>query len=237
MTTVGQLRSLRAHPKALPVRQLTPRSTNVVASARSSGSRKKPTSREVVPPLDLGSILILVISNTNIAGASEGCHACALRDAIIAGLREEDINLIVAIGHDQDPVAFTPQPAKAYIERYSPHSLLLPHCDAFVTHAGFSSVMAGLEQGLPLAGDQPSNAPRCSDLGAARVIDPDERTPEAFRAAVREVLGNPRYRENAARLQQEIQLLPGPEFAVHLLEKLVQDGCPIMNGSQSMTRA
>jgi hypothetical protein len=57
------------------------------------------------------------------------------------------------------------------------------------------------------------------------------------RAAVREVLSNPRYRENAARLQQEIQLLPGPEFAVQLLEKLARDGCPIMNCSQSMTRA
>jgi UDP:flavonoid glycosyltransferase YjiC (YdhE family) len=108
-----------------------------------------------------------------------------------------------------------------------------------VTHAGFSSVMAGLEQGLPmvavpLAGDQPSNARRCSDLGVARVIGPDERTPKAFRAAVREVLHNPRYRENAARLRQEIQLLPGPENAVQLLERLVREGRPIMNSSESM---
>jgi MGT family glycosyltransferase len=159
--------------------------------------------------------------------------------AIIAGLREEDINLIVAVGRDQDPAAFGPQPANVYIERYIPHSLLLPHCDAFVTHAGFSSVMAGLEQGLPmvatpLAGDQPSNAQRCSTLGVARIIGPDERTPEAFRSAVREVLGNPRYRENAARLQQEIQLLPGPEYAVRLLERLVREGRPIISGSQSV---
>src|SRR5215467_1536834 len=161
--------------------------------------------------------------------------------AIIAGLREEDINLVVAVGRDQDPAAFGPQPANVYIERYIPHSLLLPHCEAMVTHAGFSSVMAGLEQGLPmvavpLAGDQPSNAQRCCELGVARVIGPDQRTPEAFRAAVRDVLHNPGYRENAARLRQEIQLLPGPEKAVQLLEKLVREGRPIMNSSESMKR-
>jgi MGT family glycosyltransferase len=161
--------------------------------------------------------------------------------AIIAGLRDEDINLVVAVGRDQDPAAFGPQPANVYIERYIPHYLLLPHCEAMVTHAGFSSVMAGLEQGLPmvavpLAGDQPSNAQRCSDLGVARVIGPDERTPEAFRAAVRDVLHNPGYRENAARLRQEIQLLPGPEKAVQLLERLVREGRPIMNSSESMKR-
>jgi hypothetical protein len=162
--------------------------------------------------------------------------------AIIAGLREEDINLVLAVGGDQDPAAFGPQPANVYIERYIPHSLLLPQCDAFVTHAGFSSVMAGLEQGLPmvatpLAGDQPSNARRCSDLGVARVIGPDERTPEVFRAAVRDVLRNPKYRENAARLRQEIQLLPGPEYAVQLLERVVREGRPIMSNSQSVKRA
>jgi UDP:flavonoid glycosyltransferase YjiC (YdhE family) len=99
--------------------------------------------------------------------------------------------------------------------------------------------MAGLEQGLPmvavpLAGDQPSNAQRCCELGVARVIGPDQRTPEAFRRAVREVLRNPAYRENAARLRQEIQLLPGPENAVQLLERLVRGGRPIMNSSESM---
>jgi MGT family glycosyltransferase len=151
--------------------------------------------------------------------------------AIIAGLREEDINLVVAIGGGQDPAAFGPQPANVYIERYIPHSLLLPRCNAFVTHAGFSSVMAGLEQGLPmvatpLAGDQPSNALRCSVLGVARIVGHDERTPEAFRAAVREVLRNPTFRENAARVRQEIQLLPGPEYGVLLLERLVREERP-----------
>jgi UDP:flavonoid glycosyltransferase YjiC (YdhE family) len=41
-----------------------------------------------------------------------------------------------------------------------------------------------------------------------------------IREAVREVLGNPRYRERAERLREEMQRLSGPEYAVALLEKL-----------------
>jgi MGT family glycosyltransferase len=163
--------------------------------------------------------------------------------AIIEGLREEEINLVVAVGRDQDPASFGRQPSNVFIERYIPHSLLLPHCHAVVTHAGFSSVMACLEQGLPMVaiplagGDQPGNAQRCSALGVARVISPGERTPEAIREAVREVLHNPRYGKNARRVRQEMQSMPPPDFAVHLLEKLMRDGCPIINGSQSMAWA
>ena len=77
---------------------------------------------------------------------------------------------------------------------------------------------------IPLAGgDQAGNAERCAALGVARVVPADQRTPEVIRAAVRDVLGDPRYRENASRLQEQIQALPGPEHAVGLLEQLPVD--------------
>jgi MGT family glycosyltransferase len=155
--------------------------------------------------------------------------------AILEGLRDEEINLILAVGRDQDPAAFGPQPSNVYIERYIPHTLLLPHCDAVVTHAGFSSVMACFEEGLPMVaiplagGDQAGNARRCAALGVARVVAPDERTPQAIRESVLDVLRNPRYRENAEHLRQEIQALPGPEHAVELLERLALERAPISN--------
>jgi len=45
--------------------------------------------------------------------------------------------------------------------------------------------------------------------------------PEAVRAAVRQVLADPSYREAARRVQAEIASLPGPERGVTLLEQLV----------------
>ncbi len=74
---------------------------------------------------------------------------------------------------------------------------------------------------IPLAGgDQVGNAARCATLGVARVVAADQRTPEVIRAAVRDVLGDARYRENAGRLQAEMRALPGPDYAVSLLEQL-----------------
>jgi len=137
------------------------------------------------------------------------------------------------VGRDQEPSSFGQQPPNVYIERYIPHALLLPRCDVMVTHCGFNSVMACLEVGLPmvavpLAGDQPSNAARCVALGAARLVAPIERTPEIFHDSVMEVLREPKYRENAIRLQREMQSLPGPEYAVELLERLALEKAPII---------
>jgi MGT family glycosyltransferase len=152
-------------------------------------------------------------------------------EAILDGLRDEPINLLLAIGRDQDPARFGPQPPHVRIERYLPHELLLPRCDLVITHGGYGSVMACLEAGVPMVviplagGDQIGNAARCAALGVARVVAADQRTPHVIRSAVRDVLGDARYRENAGRLQDQIRALPGTEHAVTLLERLpVRDG-------------
>ena len=81
---------------------------------------------------------------------------------------------------------------------------------------------------LPVNADQPRNARRCADLGVARVIAPDERTPAAIREATRAVLCDPSYRANAERLRDEISALPGPDPAVALLEQLARDRLPLI---------
>ncbi|HST18367.1 MAG TPA: glycosyltransferase [Gaiellaceae bacterium] len=148
-----------------------------------------------------------------------------LFQAILDGLRDEPVNLILTIGRDQDPARFGPQPDNVHIERYIPQSLSFPHSDLVITHAGFSTVAEALTHGLPLVtipidADQPLNAERCAALGVARVIEHDQRTPAAIRNAVRRVLSDPSYRFNAERIRDEIARLPGPEHAAALLERL-----------------
>jgi len=154
-------------------------------------------------------------------------------EAILVGLNDEAITLIVTTGRDQDPTAFGPQPANVHLERYVPQSLLFPHCDLVVTHGGSGTVMTALRHGLPMvivpvSADQPDNARRCEQIEVARVIPPDNRTPEAFRNAVREVLRDPRYRRNADRLREEMERLPGPEHVVGLLERLAAEPRPLV---------
>ncbi len=156
-----------------------------------------------------------------------------VNEAIIAALRDEPINVISVVGRDQDPARFGPQPGNVHIERYLPHSTLLPYCDAFVTHGGYGSVMVGLNNGLPLVvipiqADQPYNAACCAALGVGVMIEPDNRTPEAIREAVRAVLADPTYRANAQRVRDEMAALPGPEYAVVLLERLAVEKRPLL---------
>jgi UDP:flavonoid glycosyltransferase YjiC (YdhE family) len=160
----------------------------------------------------------------------------SILETIVAGLRDEPITLIVTTGRDQDPAAFGPQPPHVHLERYVPQSLLFPRCDLVVTHGGTGTVMSALNHGLPLViapvfSDQPDNARRCEQLGVAKVIAPGDRTPEAFRDAVRAVLRDPSLRRNAEGLREEIQALPSLEQAVALLERLAAERRPLLAAS------
>ncbi len=147
-----------------------------------------------------------------------------LLDAIVVALRDEPLSLILTTTN-VDVVEFGPQSAKVHIERYLPQSLLLPHCDLVVTHGGSGTVRAALSHGLPMviipiAADQPDHARRCVELGLARAIGPDERTPTTIRAAVRAVLGDPSYSRHAQAMRREIEQMPGVAYGVTLLERL-----------------
>jgi UDP:flavonoid glycosyltransferase YjiC (YdhE family) len=152
--------------------------------------------------------------------------------AILDGLRDEPLNLILALGPNLDPADYGPQPSHIHLERYIPQSLILPHCDLVIAHGGFGTVMTTLAAGLPMvlipiAADMHDNARRCAALGLAQVIEPHQRTAETIRAAVRTVLHSPGYKASAERAQAEVQSLPGPDRAVALLERLVADKKPI----------
>jgi MGT family glycosyltransferase len=144
----------------------------------------------------------------------------------VAALGEEPVNLIVAIGRDQDPARFGRQGDHVRLEAYVDQPLLLERCDAFVTHRGFNSVKEALSAGVPMVvvpitADQPYSAERCADLGVARTVGAYDRTPEAIRDAVRPVLAEPSYRTSARAFQAEMMALPGPDQMVELLEALL----------------
>ena len=81
---------------------------------------------------------------------------------------------------------------------------------------------------VPITADQPENAARCAALGLGRVIEPTDLTPERARDAVLGVLNDSSYRRNAERLRDEIAALPGPEYAVALLERLAVEKQPLL---------
>jgi UDP:flavonoid glycosyltransferase YjiC (YdhE family) len=146
-------------------------------------------------------------------------------EAIVEGLADEPLNLIVAIGPDQDAGRFGAQPSNVRLEAYVPQPLLLERSDVLVTHGGFNSVKEALAAGvpmvvMPITADQPYSADRCAALGVAAVVSAAERHAGAVRQAVRRVLDDPRYAASAKRFQAEMAALAGPERVVELLERL-----------------
>ena len=144
-------------------------------------------------------------------------------EAIVDGVAGESVNVIVAIGRDQDPARFGPQPDHIRLEPYVPQPLLLEHCDAFVTHGGFNSVKEALRAGVPMvvvpiSADQPYSAERVAALGVGRAVGPGDRTADAIRDALVQVLDDPSCRANAEAFQGEMTALPGPDEMVELLE-------------------
>ena len=98
----------------------------------------------------------------------------AIFRAFIEGLADQPLNLMVAVGRNNEPDDSGPVPAHVRIERYVPQTLVFPRCDLVICHAGSGTVMAALAHGLPLVlvplgADQPQNARRCAALNQSQI--------------------------------------------------------------------
>lgn len=153
---------------------------------------------------------------------------------VLAGLRELPVNVVATVGPQMDPAELGPLPDNIHVERYIPHSLILPRCSAVVSHGGSGTVIGALAHGLPLVvapmgADQPLNAARCRELGVAWVLDAVRATPETVREAVSAVLADPSYRRAAERMRDETAGLPERAHVVTLLERLAAERRPLLS--------
>ncbi len=156
-------------------------------------------------------------------------------EAIIEAVADEPIDVVAAIGRDQDPARFGRVPPNVRLDPYVPQIAVLEETSAFITHGGFNSTKEALSLGIPLVvipigADQFYTAERVEALGLGRRVGPEERTSDTIRSRLREVLGNPTYRAAARDFATEMAELPGVEHAVRLLERLARDREPILRG-------
>ena len=115
-------------------------------------------------------------------------------------------------------------PANVTVVERAPHSEVLRHASAVVTHAGHGTVIKSLAAGvpvvaLPLGRDQLDNAARVVQHGAGLKLKP-KASAEAIAAAVRRVLDEPSFAAGARRIADAIAVETAEDLAANELEEL-----------------
>jgi UDP:flavonoid glycosyltransferase YjiC (YdhE family) len=144
---------------------------------------------------------------------------------VIEAVRDQDIALIVTVGRHNDPASLGPQPDNVLVHQYIPQGVLLPRCDAVITHGGSGTTLGALAFGVPLVllpqgADQYSNAERVVTAGAGLQLRKDDLSVDAVRDSVHALLDNPSYRRSAERIQTEIHEMPDAPDAIRRIEAL-----------------
>lgn len=143
-------------------------------------------------------------------------------------IRDMDINLIMASGPTNDPKSFGHQPPNVRIESYVPHTKILPRCDLIISHGGFGTIHACIENALPMilcpleGFDQPLNADHIKELGWGEHVPRDSLESVDVRKIINGVIADPNYRKNVAKLQKEMTGMPP-------LRRLISDLAPVLN--------
>jgi MGT family glycosyltransferase len=130
---------------------------------------------------------------------------------------------LVTTGPAIDPASLD-APANVEVVRSAPHSEVLRHTAAVVTHAGHGTVIKALAAGvpqvcLPLGRDQLDNAARVDWHGAGLRLKPSAEAP-GIAEAVRRVLEEPSFAHGARRLAAAIADDVREDRAVAELEEL-----------------
>lgn len=122
-----------------------------------------------------------------------------------------------------------PIPANVRVVEPLPLTLLLDSCSAVVHHGGAGTGMTATSFGLPQLvlpqlADQFWCAERVTEVGAGLGLhDPAEQNdPARVRAAVQELLVEPRYAKAAGELRAEMAGMPSPARVIRDLEQLTR---------------
>ena len=146
--------------------------------------------------------------------------------AVLEGLREQDVDLVITVGPNVDPAYLGPQPASVHVERYMPQGLLFPLCSVIVFHGGYGTLLAAIEHAVPVivvpfGADQPINARAVERLGIGRVIEEEALTADRMQEAVASLLAEPEWKSRMQAVRDETAALPTATDAVDRLERLV----------------
>lgn len=161
-------------------------------------------------------------------GTAAWNRAVTLMRSVVEALSDEDVTVVTVVGPGQDPGELGRLPGNAVARPFVPHGLLLPHCQAVVTHGGAGTTLAALEHGVPLLvlpqGADQFRTADAVEAAAAGLAVRGAVPAEAVRAGVQLLLRHPVLRAGAARVAEEIAVMPAPADALAAIKAALGAG-------------
>jgi zeaxanthin glucosyltransferase len=143
-----------------------------------------------------------------------------------------DAQLVIALGGGSNPESLTNLPGSPLVVGYAPQLELLQRATLTITHAGMNTALESLSNGvpmvaIPIANDQPGVAARIAWTGAGEMVSLAKSGSWRLQAAVKQVLAEDSYKQNAVRLQAAIHRAGGVSRAADIVEQVAQTGQPV----------
>jgi zeaxanthin glucosyltransferase len=151
--------------------------------------------------------------------------------AIAAACVDLDAQLVISLGGAS--VGSLPAlPGELIVVSYAPQLALLERASVAITHAGMNTALECLTYGVPMVAipvtnDQPGVAARLAWIGAGEIVPLAKLTAARLEAAIKLVLTQASYRQNAVRLQELIAQSGGVNRAADIIELAISTRQPV----------
>ncbi|GAA0821007.1 DUF1205 domain-containing protein [Streptosporangium amethystogenes subsp. fukuiense] len=157
--------------------------------------------------------------------------------SVLDSLADLDIELVATVAEaEQRKLASVPENAR--LVPFVPLADLAPTCSAVIHHAGFGTLAttalnAVPQLAVPWDGDGPALARRIAAQGAGLAVNSGQATGLILRERLLRLLNEPRFRQGADLLREEMLAMPTPnEIAVQLEERVASHRRPAMLGGR-----
>jgi zeaxanthin glucosyltransferase len=137
-----------------------------------------------------------------------------------------DVQLVITHGGSLNAsqiASLAALPGDPLVVPYAPQLEVLQHAQLTLTHAGLNTVLDSLTHGVPMVAipityEQPAIARRVEWTGVGKSLPLARLNAEGLRKIIRELLGEPRYRQAARQMASAIRNAGGVSRAADIIE-------------------